>query len=67
VIPTPFRKVVRLNFALWGGRFNPIVVVDGTEKLDQLVEAFHPHFIVQVAHLSHHAGARARQALRTTI
>jgi hypothetical protein len=35
-----FRKVVHLNSALWGGRFLPIVVVDGTEKSVQLVEAF---------------------------
>jgi hypothetical protein len=63
-----FRQVVRLNFAFWGGRFNPILVVDGTEKSDRLVEAFRPDFIVQVAHLSPpRVGARARQAPRTAI
>jgi hypothetical protein len=41
-----FRKVVRRNFTLWGGRFNPIVVVDGTEQPDQLVEAFRPDLIM---------------------
>src|ERR1039457_6641931 len=41
-----FRKVVRLNFTLWGGRFNPIVVVDGTEHPDELVEGFRPDVIM---------------------
>jgi hypothetical protein len=41
-----FRKVVRLNFTLWGGRFNPIVVVDGTQQPDELVEAFRPDLIM---------------------
>ncbi|HKS72914.1 MAG TPA: hypothetical protein VJQ82_06920 [Terriglobales bacterium] len=41
-----FRKVVRLNFTLWGGRFNPIVIVDGTEQPDELVEAFRPDLII---------------------
>jgi len=41
-----FRKVVRLNFTLWGGRFNPVVVVDGTEQSHDLVEAFRPDLII---------------------
>jgi hypothetical protein len=41
-----FRRVVRLNFTLWGGRFNPIVIVDGTEQPQQLVEAFRPDLIL---------------------
>ena len=41
-----FRKVMRLNFTFWGGRFNPIVTGDGTERPDELVEAFRPDFIM---------------------
>ncbi|HUN77259.1 MAG TPA: hypothetical protein VMU40_22305 [Steroidobacteraceae bacterium] len=41
-----YRKVVRLNSTFWGGRFNPIVVVDGTEQPRNLIEAFRPDFIM---------------------
>jgi hypothetical protein len=43
-----FRRAARLNFTLWGGRFNPIVVVDGTEQPHELVEAFRPDFIMSM-------------------
>jgi hypothetical protein len=41
-----FRKVVRLNFTFWGGRFNPIVIIDGTGQPDEFVEAFRPDLIM---------------------
>lgn len=37
---TAFREAVRANHALWGGRFNPIVVVDRANEARALVEAF---------------------------
>ena len=35
-----FREAVRTNHALWGGRFNPIVVVDRASEARALIEAF---------------------------
>lgn len=35
-----FREAVRMNHALWGGRFNPIVVVDRASEAHAVVEAF---------------------------
>ena len=35
-----FREAVRMNHALWGGRFNPIVVIDRVSEARALVEAF---------------------------
>ncbi|TAK85259.1 MAG: hypothetical protein EPO09_20370 [Aquabacterium sp.] len=35
-----FREAVRRNHALWGGRFNPIVIVDRASEACALVEAF---------------------------
>src|SRR5467141_2546717 len=35
-----FRRAVRLSYALWGGRFNPIVFADRDEEMRQLVELF---------------------------
>lgn len=35
-----FREAIRNNHALWGGRFNPIVVVDRAGEARTLVEAF---------------------------
>ena len=35
-----FREAVRINHALWGGRFNPIVVVDREREARAIVEAF---------------------------
>ncbi len=40
-----FREAVRTNHALWGGRFNPIVVVDRTSEAQALVEAFRVDFV----------------------
>lgn len=35
-----FRKAVRLSYALWGGRFNPILIVDQEEEAKQLIDLF---------------------------
>ena len=35
-----FREAVRMNCALWGGSFNPIVVIDNAGEARALVEAF---------------------------
>lgn len=35
-----FRRAVRLSYAFWGGRFNPIVVVDREVEAEQLVNLF---------------------------
>ena len=35
-----FREAVRINHALWGGRFNPIVVVDRASESRAIVDAF---------------------------
>src|SRR5665213_916396 len=40
-----FREAVRTNHALWGGRFNPIVVVDRASEARALVEAFRADFV----------------------
>ena len=43
---TAFREAVRTNHALWGGRFNPIVVVDRGSEARALVEAFRADVIL---------------------
>jgi hypothetical protein len=35
-----FRSAVRLSYALWGGRFNPILVADNEKEARQLVDLF---------------------------
>lgn len=35
-----FRRAVRLNFTMWGGRFNPIIPVGDKELADALVKLF---------------------------
>lgn len=41
-----FRSAVRMSYALWGGRFNPIIMVDKAGEADDLVEAFRVDFLV---------------------
>lgn len=41
-----FREVVKTNHALWGGRFNPIVVVEREREARAIVEAFRPDIIL---------------------
>jgi hypothetical protein len=40
-----FREAVRMNYALRGGRFNPIVVIDRASEARTLVEAFRPDVV----------------------
>ena len=35
-----FRSAVRLSYALWGGRFNPILIADHGEEANRLVDLF---------------------------
>lgn len=35
-----FRRAVRLSYALWGGRFNPILIADNDEETKRLVDLF---------------------------
>jgi hypothetical protein len=58
-----FRNVVRLNFTLWGGRFSPIVIVDGTEQPDQLVEAFRADIILGYATDASSSNERSRSGI----
>jgi hypothetical protein len=43
-----FRTAVRLSFALWGGRFNPIIIVDHEKLAQNLVDRFRVDMIVPV-------------------
>lgn len=43
------RNITRLNFAIWGGPFNPIIIVDDLELADNLVESFRPDFLISVS------------------
>jgi len=43
-----FRKVVRMNHALWGGRFNPIVIVDREREASTLIESFRADIVQPV-------------------
>lgn len=43
-----FRQAVRANHALWGGRFNPIVVVDRPEEACAIVDAFRADIVFPV-------------------
>lgn len=42
-----FRRAVRTSYALWGGRFNPIVLVDWPEARAQ-IQLFQPDFILPI-------------------
>lgn len=41
-----FREAIRTNHALWGGRFNPIVVVDRESEARAIVEAFRADIVL---------------------
>jgi hypothetical protein len=43
-----FRQAVRLSHTLWGGRFNPIVVVDREEEPERLVDLFRVDIVLPV-------------------
>lgn len=40
-----FRQAVRLSHTLWGGRFNPVVVVDREDEARRLIDLFRVDFI----------------------
>src|ERR1700730_799427 len=41
-----FREAVRLTHTMWGGRFNPIVLVDQPEEARETIEAFRADFVI---------------------
>jgi len=43
-----FRKAVRYSFALWGGRFNPILCVDLEDECSQLIDLFRVDMIIPI-------------------
>lgn len=43
-----FRAAVRTSFAFWGGRFNPIIVVDHEELARDLISVFRADVIIPV-------------------
>jgi len=43
-----FRRAVRYSYALWGGCFNPILVVDREEEASRLIDLFRVDFIVPI-------------------
>ncbi len=43
-----FRKAVGLSYTMWGGRFNPIAIVDRPEEADRIAEVFRADMIVPV-------------------
>jgi hypothetical protein len=42
------RLAMRLSFALWGGRFNPVIVVDQEEQAQNLIDLFRLDMIIPV-------------------
>jgi hypothetical protein len=43
-----FRTAVRYSHALWGGRYNPIVVIEDEEEAAQLLDAFNVDTIFRI-------------------
>jgi hypothetical protein len=43
-----FRAAARVSFALWGGRFNPIIVVDQQKQAEELIDVFRIDFLLPV-------------------
>ncbi len=43
-----FRKAVRLSHTLWGGRYNPIVVVDHEEEATRILDVFRVDLILPI-------------------
>ena len=41
-----YRRAVRYSHALWGGRFNPILMVDSDAEASQLIELFRVDVVV---------------------
>ena len=47
-----FRTAVRTSYALWGGRFNPIIVVDRQDEAESLVDLFRVDVILPIGESS---------------
>jgi hypothetical protein len=43
-----FRDAVKFSHTMWGGRFNPIAIVDRLEEAERIVEVFRADIIVPV-------------------
>jgi hypothetical protein len=43
-----FRRAVRLSYALWGGRFNPILLADRNEEATALIDLFRIDLVMPV-------------------
>ena len=43
-----FRKAVRQSHALWGGRYNPIVIIDRESEAKRLIEVFRADVIIPI-------------------
>lgn len=43
-----FRKAVRYSYALWGGRFNPILFVDREDESSRLIDLFRVDMIIPI-------------------
>jgi hypothetical protein len=41
-----FRAAARISFALWGGRFNPIIIVDQQDQAENLIDVFRVDMIL---------------------
>jgi len=41
-----FRRAIRINNTLWGGRFNPIAIVDRAEEAQRIVDVFRADMVV---------------------
>lgn len=48
-----FREAVKNNHALWGGRFNPIVIVDRESQARAIVEAFRADLVLPIGARAH--------------
>ncbi len=44
-----YRKAVQFSYSMWGGRFNPILVVDHKEEADRLVDLFRVDIIIPLS------------------
>jgi hypothetical protein len=43
-----FRQAVKLTYTMWGGRFNPIAVVDDAEQAKRIVEVFRADLVIPI-------------------
>src|SRR5438876_10273435 len=43
-----FRTAARLSFALWGGRFNPIIIVDHPDEAESAIDVFRVDVILPI-------------------